>query len=445
MSYAAASDTSAVYFSGRGYHSAAASIAATQDGAGTVAAFNHGSTPSFSDLIDIVNPLQHIPIVNTIYRQLTGDSESAMASIIGGTLYGGPIGAAAAIADLGVHDATGKSTGDNLVALVTGSGAKDTMTAAAAPTAGATATKTAAANPAAAGKTLALAAGAAPFAATPTSAAPAQMAQAQMPQAQMPQALAAKPTPSLGQASMAPMVLGQSATPAPAAVKATAAKPVPLTPSVAVASNAANMSSGPVKQGNYLVFGSSVGDDGAAAEADAKSAQTAAAPLAQRIPVTVTPDAPKQFAVNGGNAAPAKTLPAPTLDGAAAPADASTANAANIAFLHPKVFPVPPRNGPANPVAVLPPPTTGPGALPGGKSQALSAQEMSVAQDPAHNFLSAYTQALDKYRNAQKLAASPIQPATSIITGKPDPTPATPAVATGDDAIGSSSDDETMH
>ncbi len=28
---------------------------------------------SFWDFVDIVNPLQHVPVINTIYRELTGD------------------------------------------------------------------------------------------------------------------------------------------------------------------------------------------------------------------------------------------------------------------------------------------------------------------------------------------------------------------------------------
>lgn len=47
----------------------------------------------FFDVIDIVNPLQHIPLVNMAYRRLTGDQMHPMAGIVGGTLYGGPIGA----------------------------------------------------------------------------------------------------------------------------------------------------------------------------------------------------------------------------------------------------------------------------------------------------------------------------------------------------------------
>ena len=46
----------------------------------------------FSDLVDIINPLQHIPIVSNIYRAMTGDTISAAGQMIGGMLFGGPIG-----------------------------------------------------------------------------------------------------------------------------------------------------------------------------------------------------------------------------------------------------------------------------------------------------------------------------------------------------------------
>ncbi len=48
-----------------------------------------------SDLIDMINPLQHIPIVSQIYRSLTGDTIGAVAEIVGGALFGGPVGAVA--------------------------------------------------------------------------------------------------------------------------------------------------------------------------------------------------------------------------------------------------------------------------------------------------------------------------------------------------------------
>ena len=35
-------------------------------------------SPSFKDVLDTINPLQHIPIINTIYRELTGDQPGAV-------------------------------------------------------------------------------------------------------------------------------------------------------------------------------------------------------------------------------------------------------------------------------------------------------------------------------------------------------------------------------
>ncbi|GEM_PF-3510910 len=49
---------------------------------------------SFDDLIDIVNPLQHIPIVSSIYRKISGDVIAPAMKIAGGALFGGPLGAA---------------------------------------------------------------------------------------------------------------------------------------------------------------------------------------------------------------------------------------------------------------------------------------------------------------------------------------------------------------
>jgi hypothetical protein len=49
---------------------------------------------TFGDIIDIVNPLQHIPIVSSIYRKITGDTIAPAMEIAGGALFGGPFGAA---------------------------------------------------------------------------------------------------------------------------------------------------------------------------------------------------------------------------------------------------------------------------------------------------------------------------------------------------------------
>ena len=76
--------------------------------------------PSFGDLLDVVNPLQHLPLVGTIYRALTGDELSDGARLAGGALYGGPIGLVAAMANLGVREATGRNLGEIAMAALTG-------------------------------------------------------------------------------------------------------------------------------------------------------------------------------------------------------------------------------------------------------------------------------------------------------------------------------------
>ena len=71
----------------------------------------------FFDLIDIINPLQHIPVISTLYRSITGDEIAPLPRILGGALLGGPIGAGAALANVFVEEATGKDAGDHVMAL----------------------------------------------------------------------------------------------------------------------------------------------------------------------------------------------------------------------------------------------------------------------------------------------------------------------------------------
>ena len=48
----------------------------------------------FADFIDMINPFQHVPIISHIYRAITGDVIKPIAEVIGGGLFGGPVGAA---------------------------------------------------------------------------------------------------------------------------------------------------------------------------------------------------------------------------------------------------------------------------------------------------------------------------------------------------------------
>jgi hypothetical protein len=70
----------------------------------------------FFDLLDIINPLQHIPVISTLYRRLTGDELAAGPRVLGGALYGGPIGAASSLVNAIVEGQTGKDIGEHAAA-----------------------------------------------------------------------------------------------------------------------------------------------------------------------------------------------------------------------------------------------------------------------------------------------------------------------------------------
>ena len=73
---------------------------------------------SFLDLIDVVNPLHHIPVVGPIYREITGDVIGVLPRITGSTLFFGPIGAGLATADVVLEETTGKDAGKHILAML---------------------------------------------------------------------------------------------------------------------------------------------------------------------------------------------------------------------------------------------------------------------------------------------------------------------------------------
>ncbi len=77
---------------------------------------------TFLDFLDIVNPLQHIPVISTLYREMTGDQIDPGSRIAGGTLFGGPIGAIVATANVTLNETTGKDMGDHIMAFLSGEG-----------------------------------------------------------------------------------------------------------------------------------------------------------------------------------------------------------------------------------------------------------------------------------------------------------------------------------
>lgn len=64
---------------------------------------------SWLDAIDVVNPLQHIPLVSDYYQEMTGDQIGYLPKIIGGSLFGGIYGLASSVLDVGVSETTGQS------------------------------------------------------------------------------------------------------------------------------------------------------------------------------------------------------------------------------------------------------------------------------------------------------------------------------------------------
>lgn len=72
---------------------------------------------TFDDVIDIINPLQHLPVIGTLYRKFTGDTIKGMSTILGGALFGGPIGAVASTANVVVKDRTGKDIAENAMSI----------------------------------------------------------------------------------------------------------------------------------------------------------------------------------------------------------------------------------------------------------------------------------------------------------------------------------------
>lgn len=77
---------------------------------------------NFSDVIDIINPLHHIPLINILYRGVSGDEIKPASQIIGGAIFSGPVGAASAVVNTVIEHETGHDITGNAIALVTRTG-----------------------------------------------------------------------------------------------------------------------------------------------------------------------------------------------------------------------------------------------------------------------------------------------------------------------------------
>lgn len=73
---------------------------------------------TFKDVLDVINPLQHLPIVATFYRAFTGSTISPASRVLGDTLFGGPIGAATGVANALLEYESGKDVGEHVLSLL---------------------------------------------------------------------------------------------------------------------------------------------------------------------------------------------------------------------------------------------------------------------------------------------------------------------------------------
>lgn len=74
--------------------------------------------PTFAEFLDIINPLQHIPVVSTLYRAITGDDIGTGPRVAGGMLFGGPVGAIVAGITALFEEASGGDIGEHIADLI---------------------------------------------------------------------------------------------------------------------------------------------------------------------------------------------------------------------------------------------------------------------------------------------------------------------------------------
>jgi hypothetical protein len=75
---------------------------------------------TFDDFVDIINPLQHLPIVSFIYRAITGDKIKPAMRILGDLGYGGPTGFMSSCAEVLFEAIFGDDVGGTAISLLTG-------------------------------------------------------------------------------------------------------------------------------------------------------------------------------------------------------------------------------------------------------------------------------------------------------------------------------------
>jgi hypothetical protein len=72
------------------------------------------------DVLDLINPLQHIPFVSALYREVTGDTIRPDVKLAGSTVLGGVFGFVSTLADVIFEQETGKDIGATVFAALEG-------------------------------------------------------------------------------------------------------------------------------------------------------------------------------------------------------------------------------------------------------------------------------------------------------------------------------------
>jgi hypothetical protein len=75
---------------------------------------------TLDDFLDIINPLQHLPVVSFIYRAVTGDQIKPAMRILGDIGYGGPTGFLGSCAEVLFEAIFGQDVGATAISLLTG-------------------------------------------------------------------------------------------------------------------------------------------------------------------------------------------------------------------------------------------------------------------------------------------------------------------------------------
>lgn len=96
--------------------------------------------PNFGDLLDMINPLQHLPGLSIFYRQGSGDTIAHFPRLLGDAIYGGVLGGvvagvtgiATAAANILLKEASGQDLGEHVMELLDGE-APDSAESAAPP------------------------------------------------------------------------------------------------------------------------------------------------------------------------------------------------------------------------------------------------------------------------------------------------------------------------